>query len=269
MKSLKNVAICYFCPMQLIDTHTHLYLEQFDKDRAEMLQRAKDEGVSQFLLPAIDKSTFDVMWELCEMDASCKPMMGLHPCSVKDDFESELEFVESELRKGKYVAVGEIGIDLYWDKTFLEQQKTALARQIEWAKELNLPIVIHARESFDEIFEVIDQLNDEKLRGVFHCFTGTMEQAKHILDYGGFYLGLGGVLTYKKGGIDKIVHELPLDKIVLETDSPYLTPTPFRGKRNESAYVRIVAQKLADLLEVSLESVALATSQNAKELFRL
>lgn len=255
--------------MQLIDTHTHLYLEQFDEDRDEMIQRAKDEGVSQFLLPNIDSSTLEAMWDLCNSEPACKPMMGLHPCSVKENFAQELALVEKELRTGKYIAVGEIGVDLYWDKTFLKEQQDALAQQVEWAKELDLPIVIHARESFDEIFEVLDTLNSDKLRGVFHCFTGTREQAAHILNYGDFYLGIGGVLTFKKGGLDKIIDALPLESLVLETDSPYLAPTPHRGKRNESAYTRIVAQKLADLLEISLEQVAEVTSENARRLFRI
>lgn len=253
--------------MELIDTHTHLYLEQFDEDRDATIQRAKDEGVSQFLLPNIDSSTLPAMWELCNREPACKPMMGLHPCSVKENFAEELLVVEKELRTGKYVAVGEIGVDLYWDKTFLKEQQDALAQQVEWAKELDLPIVIHARESFEEIFQVLDTVNSDKLRGVFHCFTGTREQAAHILNYGEFYLGIGGVLTFKKGGLDKIIDALPLESLVLETDSPYLAPTPHRGKRNESAYIRIVAQKLADLLEIDLEQVADRTTHNARSLF--
>jgi TatD DNase family protein len=255
--------------MQLIDTHTHLYLEQFDEDRAQMIQRAKAEGVDLFLLPNIDSSTHLAMWDLCKSEPACKPMMGLHPCSVKENYRDELALVERELRLGKYIAVGEIGIDLYWDKTFLKEQMDALAQQVTWAKELDLPIVIHARESFNEIFEVLDPLNSEGLRGVFHCFTGTREQAAHILNYGDFYLGIGGVLTFKKGGLDKIIDSFPLDSLVLETDSPYLAPTPYRGKRNESAYTRIVAQKLADLLEMNVEEVAEITTSNAKRLFRV
>ncbi|MGB1033090.1 MAG: TatD family hydrolase, partial [Flavobacteriales bacterium] len=215
--------------MILIDTHTHLFVDAFDEDRSEMLARAREEGVSHFLLPNIDVESIDRLKNLIASETDCYGMMGLHPCSVKGNYKEALEVIRKELETGEYLAVGEIGIDLYWDKTFLKEQQEALRTQCEWAKELKLPIVIHARDSFDEIFEVIDEVNDESLRGVFHCFTGTEQQAKKILSYGGFKMGLGGVLTFKKSGLDQVVNQFPLEHFVLETDSPYLAPTPHRG----------------------------------------
>ena len=254
--------------MILTDTHTHLYLDAFEEDRDEMMQRAFDNGIQRIFLPHIDSETTEALQQLAKAyPNNCYPMMGLHPCSVKENYQNELDHVKSELQTGDYVAVGEIGIDLYWDRTFLKQQVDAFERQIQWAKEMNLPIVIHARDSFGEIFEVIDQLNDNNLKGIFHCFTGSLEQAQHILNYGGFYLGIGGVVTFKNSGLDKVVRDLPLNKLVLETDAPYLTPAPHRGKRNEASYTRLVAQKIADLHEVSLEQVAEITTQNSKTIF--
>ncbi len=254
--------------MILTDTHTHVYLDAFSEDRDEMMQRAFDKGVQRIFLPHVDReTTADLKQLVADYPNHCFPMMGLHPCSVKEDYHEELRFVKEELASGNYVAVGEIGIDLYWDKTFFKQQVEAFEKQIEWAKELNLPIVIHARDSFDEIFEIVDRLNDNQLKGIFHCFTGTLEQAQHILDYGDFYLGIGGVVTFKNSGLDKVVKQLPLDKLVLETDAPYLTPTPFRGKRNEASYTELVAQKVADIHETAIENVAEITTQNSKTIF--
>ena len=196
-------------------------------------------------------------------------MMGLHPGSIGENWESDLEIVKSNLFNRSYCAVGEIGMDLYWDKTFIEAQKKAFRMQVEWAKELNLPIVIHARDAFDEIFEIVDEMNDEILRGVFHCFTGTLDQANHILGYGGFKLGIGGVLTYKNAKIDEVIREISLDHLILETDSPYLPPVPYRGKRNESAYLLHIAEKLADVHGVTLKDIEERTSMNAIELFNL
>jgi TatD DNase family protein len=195
--------------------------------------------------------------------------MGLHPCDVKEGFEDVLKAMREKFSQRSYVAVGEIGIDLYWDKSTLPMQIKAFEIQIEWAKELALPIVIHARDSFDEIFEVMDRLHDERLRGVFHCFTGNSTQAKKIIGYGNFLMGIGGVLTYEKSGLDAVVKELPLDKLVLETDSPFLTPKPYRGKRNESAYVKFVAEKLAEIKQTDLASIATQTSENARRMFKL
>lgn len=256
--------------MQLIDTHSHLYLKQFKDDLNQVIDNAKAASLEKVLLPNIDISSIQDMHRLVEIDPSFfYPMMGLHPCSVGEDVEQVLEKIKSHLYDSSYIAVGEIGIDLYWDKTFLDQQKWAFAEQIKWAKDLEIPIVIHARESFDEIFEVLDNVNDDRLTGVFHCFTGNLDQAHKALGYGGFKLGLGGVLTYKNSGLDKTVKELDLKDLVLETDSPYLPPVPYRGKRNESAYVKIVAQKLADIKEMDIAKVAEITTENALSLFKL
>ena len=251
----------------LIDTHTHLYLPQFDEDRKEVIEKAKQLGVTKFFLPNIDSSSIGPMMSM-ERDypESCFPMMGLHPCSVKENYEQELDVVKKWLFERPFSAVGEIGIDLYWDKTFFEEQKTAFLRQVEWAKELGRPIVIHSRESIDIIIELLQKVNDDRLRGIFHCFTGNVEQAQSIMDMG-FYLGIGGVITFKNGGLDKTAEHLPLDKLVLETDSPYLSPTPFRGKRNESAYVKLVAERLAAVKGLDFEEVAVATTANAEKIF--
>ena len=255
--------------MFFIDTHTHLFTEQFDEDRDLVIQRAIEDGVQKMLLPNIDLDSIASMHELSEKyPGVCYPMMGLHPCSVNENWEMDLETIKSHLFSSKYCAVGEIGVDLYWDKSTLKFQQSALAKQVEWAKELKLPIVIHVRDAFDETFEVIDELNDDSLTGVFHCFTGTIEQAEHILNYGGFKLGLGGVLTFKNSGLDKTVEGIDLKNLVLETDSPYLAPTPHRGKRNESSYVKLVAEKLADIKGLSIEEVADVTSSNARDIFK-
>lgn len=255
----------------LIDTHTHLYLEQFDEDRSQVIQNAINTGVEKLLLPNIDLASIDGMNTLVkEYPNTCYAMMGLHPCSVDADYKSVLNEMKSMLdTQNHYIAIGEIGMDLYWDKTFVNEQADALKIQIEWAKEMNLPIVIHVRDAFDEIFEVIDPLNDENLTGVFHCFTGNSEQANHILNYGNFKLGLGGVLTFKNSGLDKIISTIDLKHLILETDSPYLTPTPHRGKRNESQYVNLVAQKLAEIKDVELSTIKNITTQNAIEVFKL
>ena len=254
-----------------IDTHTHLYVDAFDEDRNEIVQKAIDSGVEKLLLPNIDVDTIQSMHDLCgQFPNNCFPMMGLHPGNVKEDWESQLNTMKNHLfNSDKYIAVGEIGMDLYWDKTFIEEQKEAFRIQVNWAKELNLPIVIHAREAFQEIFDIIDELNDSQLTGVFHCFTGDLDQANHILNYGGFKLGLGGVLTYKNAGLDKVIKEIDLKHLILETDSPYLPPTPFRGKRNESSYVVHIAEKLADIYDVKLQEIAESTTKNANELFKL
>lgn len=253
--------------MQLIDTHAHLYAGQFDPDRDEMIGRARDAGVGKMYLPNIDRHSIEGMLKL-ERDypGHCFAMMGLHPCSVKANVEEELKAVEEWLGKRSFAAVGEIGIDLYWDTTFFEEQKAAFIRQVRWAKALKRPVVIHARESLDILIELVGQEQDGDLRGVFHCFTGTLEQARQIMDLG-FYMGLGGVLTFKKAGLDQVARDIPLESLVLETDAPYLAPAPFRGKRNESAYIRQIGEKLASVKEISLEDVAQVTSRNAELLF--
>ena len=255
--------------MILIDTHTHLFSSQFDEDRSQVIQNAIEQGVDKMLLPNINSETVEAMHQLCkDFPQHCFPMMGLHPCDVKDDYEQELEIVKFHLDKGKYVAVGEIGIDLYWEKSTLDIQKKAFRQQLIWAKEYDLPVAIHVRESFDAIFEVIEEVNDQNLRGVFHCFTGTKKQGQKAIDMG-FMLGIGGVVTFKNSGLDKTLKNLPLEQLLLETDSPYLAPTPHRGQRNESCYIQIMAQKLAEIYEVNIEEVARTTTQNAKTLFKL
>ncbi len=254
--------------MMFIDTHTHLFVEQFNEDREEVVQRAMDTGVEVMLLPNIDLESIPQMNELAaKYPNNCFPMMGLHPGSVDQNWKQTLQTIEKELFENTYIAVGEIGIDLYWSREFEEAQKEVFRQQVLWAKELGKPIVIHAREAFDEIFEIIDELNDESLTGIFHCFTGTLEQANHVINYGGFKMGLGGVLTYKKSGLDKVIENVDLKHLVLETDSPYLPPTPYRGKRNESSYLLHIAEKLADVQSITLKQVAEVTTQNAKEIF--
>ena len=253
--------------MKLIDTHTHLYVEQFDEDRSEVIERAMKQGIHEFFIPAIDSTYYQRMFDLKEAyPEAIRLMAGLHPTHVKEDFEKELEFVKTQLDTNEYVAIGEIGIDLYWDKTHLEAQKEAFRRQIGWAKDRSLPIVIHARDSFSEIFEIMDQEHSPELKGIFHCFTGTFEQAEKILGYG-FKLGIGGVVTFKNGGIDKFLERIGIENLVLETDSPYLAPKPFRGKRNESSYLIHVVEKLADIYGLEPEQIAEITTKGAQEIF--
>ncbi|MBD3637758.1 MAG: TatD family hydrolase [Crocinitomicaceae bacterium] len=254
--------------MNFIDTHTHLFTEQFNEDRKEVVQRAVEAGISKLLLPNIDLDSIDAVHQMVsDYPENCIPMMGLHPCSVTENWEDQLSVIKGHLFSRDYIAVGEIGMDLYWDKSTKNYQEQAFAQQIEWAKELQIPIVIHVRDAFDEAFEVVDQLNDERLTGVFHCFTGSVEQAQHIISYGGFKMGLGGVLTFKNSGLDKVIKQIDMAHFVLETDSPYLAPTPYRGKRNESSYLTYVASKLAEIKNIPIEEVAEITTKNAEELF--
>ena len=256
--------------MYFIDTHTHLYSSEFDTDRTEMVENAIKAGVIKLLLPNIDVASIDPMYVLCkQFPANCFPMMGLHPGYVTENWEQDLVIIRKALDENKHIAIGEIGMDLYWDKTFIEEQKMAFRIQIEWAKEFKLPIVIHARDAFDEIFEILDELNDANLTGVFHCFTGSLEQAQKIQSYGGFYFGIGGVLTYKKSDLPLVLVDIPLEQILLETDAPYLPPTPHRGKRNESKFLLHVAEKVAEVKNCSLVDVARITSENAQQLFRI
>jgi len=255
-----------------IDTHTHLYAEEFKDDQKEVVEKAIKSGIEKLLLPNIDVESIEGMRQLVEQyPNNCYAMMGLHPGYVKEDWEAQLKTIEENLfaHPEKYIAVGEIGMDLYWDKTFQEQQALVFRKQVDWAKALKLPIVIHARDAFDEIFEILDEINTPELSGIFHCFTGNLEQAKHILSYGNFKLGIGGVLTYKKAEIDKVIANIDLKNLVLETDAPYLPPVPFRGKRNESSYILHIAEKLADVYGVSLKTIEEQTTQNALELFKL
>ncbi|MFK7756397.1 MAG: TatD family hydrolase [Flavobacteriales bacterium] len=256
--------------MQFVDTHTHLFSDQFSEDIDETIKRAKDAHVSKLFLPNIDAASIQPMMRLVEdYPEQCFPMMGLHPCSVKNDFKLVLDQMKRLLDRHKFYAIGETGLDLNWDKSTLDIQVQALKVQIDWAKEYDLPIVIHARESYDELFDVFDELNDDNLKGVFHCFTGTLAQAEHIIGYGGFKLGLGGVLTFKNSGLSETIADIDMKDLVLETDSPYLAPTPHRGKRNESSYLYYVASKLAEVKQITMEEVAKITSRNALDLFQL
>lgn len=253
--------------MIITDTHTHLYSEAFDGDRKEMMQRALDAGVQRFFIPAIDSTYTQSMLDLeKEYPENVFLMMGLHPTHVKENYKEELAQVEEWLSKRKFYAVGEIGIDLYWDKTFLKQQQDAFVYQIRLAKKHGLPIVIHCRESFDEIFEILEQEKGDGLFGIFHCFTGTLEQAHQAISYG-MKLGIGGVATFKNGKIDQFLDQIDLEHIVLETDSPYLAPVPYRGKRNESAYISKVLEKLSDIYGKSIEEIASVTTENSNKVF--
>jgi TatD DNase family protein len=254
--------------MILIDTHTHLYSEEFQNDREQMIVNAIAKGVSRFFVPSIDSTHTQAMYELeAKYPNNISLMMGLHPCYVKENFEEELEHVETQLAARKFSAIGEIGIDLYWDKTTLEIQKIAFQRQIQWAKKYKLPINIHCREAFDEIFEVLELEKSDDLFGIFHCFSGTHEQALQAISYN-MKLGIGGVVTFKNGKIDQFLNQIHVSHIVLETDAPYLAPVPFRGKRNESSYIVLVAQKLAEIYNLSLEEIAKITTQNALNVFK-
>ena len=254
--------------MLLTDSHTHLFLEEFRDDIDQVVDSAIQKGVERIFLPNIDSSTIDALKKLAaKYPKQCFPMMGLHPGSVKADYLKELETIKTELETGNYCAVGEIGIDLYWDRTFIKEQEDAFKQQIILAKELKLPIVIHARESFQEIFNIVEPLNDENLTGIFHCFTGTLQDAERIIGFGGFKMGIGGVLTFKNAGVDKVVEQIDLKHLVLETDSPYLAPVPYRGKRNETAYIIEVANKLAELHNCSIEEIARVTTGNSIEVF--
>ena len=253
-----------------IDTHTHLYSSQFDEDRDEAIQRALDAGVEKLLLPNVDHRSLEGMFALeLKYPGVCYPMMGLHPCSVTENWEKELAQLKEWIDKRPFIAIGEIGMDLYWDKTFLKEQEEAFITQINWAKELQIPIVIHARDSFQEIYAILDQHNDDRLKGVFHCFSGEETDVQKILSYGGFSFGIGGVVTYKKSTLPEVVKHIPLHKLLLETDSPYLAPTPFRGKRNESAYITAIASKISDIFAISEQEIGRVTSENARKLFSI
>ena len=255
--------------MNIIDTHTHLYLKQFKEDIDDVIARAKESGVQKFIFPAIDSSHFDSMHNLKnKYPDEIYLMSGLHPTDVKENYKDELDFVVNTLKTNNYVAIGEIGIDLYWDKSFLKQQQDAFKFQIRLAIKHDLPIVIHCREAFNEIFEILDKENCDKLSGVFHCFTGTFEEAQRAIDLG-FVLGIGGVVTFKNGGIDKFLNKIDLKNIELETDSPYMAPVPFRGKRNESSYIIYVLEKLSEIYGISKEKIAEITSKNAEKVFGL
>lgn len=257
----------YLCFMILVDTHAHLYLHHFDHDRDEMILRALDAGVKYMFLPNIDNHTLPDLVDLCQKyTGHLYPMIGLHPTDVKSDWQQELKSIFSNFNRFQFYAIGETGIDLYWDKTFIAEQKEAFRQQIEFARNYHLPVIVHVRESFDEVFEVIESFADTDLKGIFHCFTGNLMQARRAISLG-FKLGIGGVITYKNNGLARILPDIGLEHLVLETDSPFLSPEPYRGKRNESAYLTIIAEKLAQIMGTSLVNIARVTTYNALELF--
>jgi TatD DNase family protein len=252
--------------MYLIDSHSHIYLPEFDEDREDCIDRAREAGIEKIIMPAIDSSTHEAMLQAEVKYPACMAMMGLHPCSVTNACEKELEMVEAHLQKRKFVAIGEIGLDFYWDKTFTEQQYDAFHYQIKLALHYELPIVIHSRNAIDECIEVVQQYPG--LTGVFHCFSGRYEQALKIVETN-FMLGVGGVVTFKNSGLDKVIEKTGINNVILETDAPYLAPVPYRGKRNEPAYTRLVAEKLVQITQLSFEQVAELTTENAGKLFKL
>lgn len=255
--------------MRLIDTHSHLFLEEFSEDLPQVIERARSAGITHIFMPNIDSTTIDSMLSVCNTyNDYCFPMIGLHPTSANADYEKELEIVARELKSfNKYIAIGEVGMDLYWDKTFLKEQQIVLDKQINWALEYDLPVVIHCRDAFGYIYNVLEPYKNTSLKGVFHSFTGTDDEAARILEFSGFLIGINGVVTFKKSRLPEVLTKIPLEKIVLETDSPYLTPVPNRGKRNESAYVKDTLMKVSDIYRMSPEAVGRVTSENALKVF--
>jgi TatD DNase family protein len=255
--------------MKFIDTHSHIYLSQFDEDRDESIKRAIDNNVQKLILPNIDSATINSLKKAVEEYPDiCYPLMGLHPTNVKENYRDELDIVFNELNTNKFAGVGEIGIDLYWDKTFLKEQKLAFEEQVRFAIKMQLPIVIHARDSFNEIMEVLDSINEKKYYGIFHAFSGNVEDANRVIQMG-FKLGIGGVVTFKNAKLAELIKQIDISHIVLETDAPYLAPTPYRGKRNESSYIPLIAKKIAEIKEISLQEVSEITTENACSIFKL
>jgi TatD DNase family protein len=253
----------------LIDTHSHIYSTDFIHDRDEIIQRAYSSDVRKIILPNIDSSSVKNMLDMVDSYPHiCIPLMGLHPTSVNNDYQEELQVVEYWLKKRKFFGIGEIGIDLYWETSFLEEQIHAFQIQLALAKQYDLPVVIHVRDSFEQVYNVLVQLKDKNLNGVFHSFTGTLEQAQMVIDLG-FKIGVGGIVTFKKSGLDDVISKIDPTHLLLETDSPYLTPVPFRGKRNESSYLVYIAQKIADLHQMTVGEIAKITTENARKLFRI
>jgi len=253
--------------MELIDTHCHLYLQDFDSDRDEVIARAEEAGIRKFYLPSVDSGSFAALLNTeSRFAGKCVAMCGLHPCSVKESWQHELSFFREWLEKKKFVAIGEIGLDFYWDKSFEEQQYNVFREQIRWALEFGIPIVIHSRDSMKETIQVVREMQNGSLRGVFHCFGDSLDAAHSIIDLG-FKLGIGGILTYKKSSLPEVLKEIDMEHLVLETDAPYLSPVPYRGKRNESSWLTFVASKLAEIKSISVEEVARITTLNAIKLF--
>ncbi|EMS31009.1 Putative deoxyribonuclease YcfH [Mariniradius saccharolyticus AK6] len=254
--------------MRFTDTHAHIYSDKYQSDRQDVIQRAVEQGVHHIYMPNVDVDTIEPMLDAESKNPGiCIPMMGLHPCDVKEDFEKQLYVMEEWISKRAFAGIGETGLDLYWDKTFFAQQKEALRIQIQWAKQKRWPIILHCRESMDETISIIREEKDENLFGIFHCFTGTSDQARQIMELG-FYLGIGGVSTYKNGGLDLVLPEVGMGKIVLETDGPYLAPVPHRGKRNSPEYIPLIAQRVADIFQTSLADISAVTEKNAQTIFK-
>lgn len=253
--------------LKYIDSHAHIYAKAFNEDRAEVLERAGEKGVYRLYMPNIDVASIDEMLETELRYPQCVPMMGLHPCSVQKDFERQLYIMEDWLGKRNFAAVGEIGLDLYWDKSFIAQQKEAFRIQVKWAKEHNLPVVIHTREAMPQTLELLEELQDGTLRGVLHCFTGNLEEAQKAITLG-FYLGIGGVATFKNGGLDAVLPHVPLERLLLETDSPYLAPVPHRGKRNSPEYIPLIASRVAELVNKEVAEIAEITTAASLSLFQ-
>ena len=250
----------------LTDTHLHLYLDDFNEDLDNVISDARKNKVNRFFLPNINSSSIAKLLKICKLYENTFPMIGLHPCYVKENYKQELKHLKSLLEKYKFIAIGEIGIDLFHEKKYFDQQVIAFEEQIKLSIDYDMPIVIHSRDSFDEIFEVLQQFKSNKLRGIFHCFTGNLEQANKIIDLN-FHLGIGGVVTFKNGKISEFLSSVPIERIVLETDSPYLAPSPFRGKRNESSNIKYIAEKLCDIYNLSFQEIAKITTQNSKDVF--
>lgn len=254
--------------MILTDTHTHLYSKDFDTDRAELIETAIKSGIKRFFLPNVDSESIPGMFQMeKQFPDNCFAMMGLHPCSVNATYQDELQVVKHWLSKRKFIGIGEIGIDLYWDKTFLVQQQDAFRTQIQLAKEYNLPYVIHSRNSFNEVMEIVGEFKNDTIKAIFHCFSGNVQQAEEVIAAGNFKLGIGGVVTFKNSGLDKVVEAIDLKHLVLETDAPYLAPMPYRGKRNEPDHLLLIAKKIAEIKNISVEEVAAVTTQNSIEVF--
>jgi TatD DNase family protein len=265
--------------MILTDTHTHLYSKEFEPDNAALIEKAMKSGITRFFMPNVDSESIPGMFQIeKQFPENCFPMMGLHPCSVNQTYQQELKVMEYWLNKRKFTAIGEIGIDLYWDKTFFEQQQDAFRTQIGWGKKYNIPYVIHSRNAFDETMAIVNEFKNEKIKAIFHCFSGNIEQAEQVIaaglpagaslaEAGDFKLGIGGVVTFKNSGLDKVVEAIDLKHLVLETDAPYLAPVPFRGKRNDPNYLVLVARKVADIKNISIEEVAAITTQNSIDVF--
>lgn len=254
--------------MILTDTHTHLYSKDFDTDRAELIETAIKSGIKRFFLPNVDSESIPGMFQMeKQFPDNCFAMMGLHPCSVNAMYQDELQVVKHWLSKRKFIGIGEIGIDLYWDKTFLVQQLDAFRTQIQLAKEYNLPYVIHSRNSFNEVMEIVSEFKNDAIKAIFHCFSGNVQQAEEVIASGNFKLGIGGVVTFKNSGLDKVVEAIDLKHLVLETDAPYLAPMPYRGKRNEPDHLLLIAKKIAEIKNISVEEVAAVTTQNSIEVF--